>query len=166
MSSIKEANGRVDVLHQQNLTQYDFFNENNKDTFHFQSNAVRHIHTDTPVASLFFSQLNIDSLQDAIRYQVFSKTNNKHVIGKQSETELQIVMRSIYLQYGKHLDNDVVEQVRGLNGKVLDYVVPRILVELNQFVNYRNDITYLPVPLERSKNMSTSGTKFLQMKNF
>ena len=161
-----EANGRVDLSHQSNLIQYGFFNELKKNPNHFESNAIRHIHTNSPVSSLFFSQLNIDTLQNGIRYSVYNSTNTKHIISKQSETELQVIMRSMYLQYSKNMMENVVEQVKELNSKVLDYVVPRILVELNQFVNYRNDLTYLPVPLERSKNMSSAGTKFLHMKEF
>ena len=157
------SNGRVNTLHKSNLTSYDFFKENKKNPHHFQNNAVRHIHTDSKVGSLFFSPENIDILQHGIRYSVYSKTNNKHVIGKQSETELQIIMRSIYLQYSRNLNKEVVKQVKELNSRVLDYAVPKILSELNQYVNYTHDITYLPVPLERSKNMSNTGTKILYM---
>lgn len=158
-----QPNGRVDTLHKTNLTSYDFFKENKKNPFHFQTNAVRHIHTDSEVASLFFSQKNVDVLQDGIRYSIYTKTNYNHTIGKQSETELQIIMRSIYLQYSRNLKEDIVNQVKELNSRVLDYAVPKILSELNQYVNYTHDITYLPVPLERSKNMSTTGTKILYM---
>lgn len=156
-----QSNGRIDTLHQTNLTSYDFFKENIKNPAHFQSNAVRHMHTDNQLASLFFSQENIDIIQEGIRYLVFKHTNNKHIISNQSETELQIIMRSIYLQYAKHNDERVVEEVKSLNSKVLNFAVPQILSELNQFINYTHDITYLPVPLERSKNMSSTGTRVL-----
>jgi len=161
-----KPNGRVDTSHHNNLTQYNFFIENNNKNDHFQFNAIRHIHSESPVGDLFFSQKNIDIVQDGIRYSVYAKTNKTHTIGPQSETELQIIMRSIYLQYSKNRSEDIVVQVRELNSKVLDYVIPRILSELNQYVNYKNDITYLPIPLERSKNMSSKGTKFLHVKEF
>jgi hypothetical protein len=157
------SNGRVDVLHKTNLNSYEFFKENAKNPTHFQSNAVRHIHSESPVAAMFFSQGNIDILQDGIRYAIFKKTNDEHIIGRQSETELQVIMRSIYLQYSKNLTTDIVKQVKSLNSKVLDFAVPKIYSELNQYISYTNDITYLPVPLERSKNMSSKGTKFLYM---
>jgi len=38
-------------------------------------------------------------IQDGIRYQVYLKTDKKHIIDKQSEVELEIIMRSIYLQH-------------------------------------------------------------------
>ena len=167
MSTNRQPNGRINTLHHTNLTKYEFFAEKNKgDHDHFQFNAVRHIHTDTPVGDLFFSTKNIGFLQDGIRYTIYTKTNKRHIIEPQSETELQIIMRSMYLQYSKNRPENVVDQVRDLNTKVLDYVIPRILSELNQYVNYKHDITYLPVPLERSKNMSSKGTEFLHLKQF
>ena len=69
-----ETNGRVETIHHENLTTYDFFNESNKDPEHFKSNAIRHIHTDSEVASLLFSQMNIDILQEGIRYSVYIKS--------------------------------------------------------------------------------------------
>jgi len=158
-----ETNGRVETIHHENLTTYDFFNESKKDPDHFKSNAIRHIHTDSDVASLLFSQMNIDILQEGIRYSVYIKSKGQHVIGKQSETELQIVMRSIYLQYSNNRSTEIVEQVRELNSRILDFVVPTVLSEVHQYVNYTRDINFLPVPLERSKNMSTAGTKVLFM---
>jgi len=161
-----KSNGRVDTIHQENLTRYDFFLENKRNPERYENDAVRHIHSGSEVASLFFLQKNIDILQDGIRYSIFKKTNEKHIIDKQSDTELKVIMRSIYLQYSKNLSNDVIEQVKSLNSKVLDYVVPRILSEILQHIQYKRDITYLPVPLDRSQNMSNKGTKVLEINDF
>jgi hypothetical protein len=75
-------------------------------------------------------------------------------------------MRSIYLQYCKHKPYNIVDQVKELNGKVIDFAVPRILVELNQYVNYKKDASSLPIPLEHSKNVSSKGTKVLHTMQF
>ena len=55
------------------------------------------------VNDLFFSQTNIDALQTGMKNLVASKTNGKHIIGNQSENELMIIMRGIYLEYGQNL---------------------------------------------------------------
>jgi hypothetical protein len=165
-SSRPQSNGRVDALHKNNLTQYDFFLESKKHPERFELDAVRYIHSGSEVANLFFSQKNIDILQDGIRFSVYSKTNNQYVIDKQSDTELKVVMRSIYLQYSKNLPDDLVSQVKSLNSKVLDYVVPRILSELLQHLQYVRDISSLPVPMERSQNMSAKGTRVLEINDF
>ena len=44
--------------------------------------------------------------------------------------------------------------------------VPVVLTELNQYVNYTNDASKLPIPLEHSKNVSPKGTKVLYSGEF
>ena len=75
-------------------------------------------------------------------------------------------MRSTYFQYSRNLPNDIVPQVKELNTKVLEFIVPRIIVELKQYVSYTNDISKLPIPLERAKLDTMKGTKFLHMEQF
>lgn len=113
------------------------------------------------VSDLFFSSKNVDALQEAIRYQVYVKSGNQHIIDRQSVTDLKIVMRSIYLEYGRNLPYDIVGQVKSLNARVLDYVVEKIINEINMYMFYKQDIQNLPVPLERSANVSSAGKKTL-----
>jgi len=148
-----------------NLTSYKFFAEN-VDNNDFRKQGIKNIHTENPISELFFSQHNINILQNGIRYSVFKKTNNSETIGNQSEHELLIIMRSIYLQYCKHKQFNIVEQVKELNSKVIDYAVPNVLVELNQYINYKKDASSLPIPLEHAKNVSSAGTKILYTKEF
>ena len=92
---------------------------------------------------------------------VATKTNGKHIIGNQSENELMIIMRGIYLEYGQNLLTNVVEQVKDLNRKVLDFSVPRILVDLEQYEQYVKDASQVHIPMERSTNVSNKGNKVL-----
>ena len=48
-----------------------------------------------------------------IRYQVYEQSNEQHVVGRQSDTELEIIMRHFYLTYGKN-------QLRILQDKLLN----------------------------------------------
>ena len=105
-------------------------------------------------------------MQDGIRYKVWKETGERYVIGKQSDQELRIVMRSIYYQYAKHLPNDVVGQVRDLNAKVIEWVVPEILSNLRQYEKYRQDASQLPMPMERGPLLTQKGTKTLELKTF
>jgi hypothetical protein len=118
------------------------------------------------VSQLFFSQKNINALQQGIRYMVFKKTCGRFTIDNQSENELKQIMRAMYLEHCRHLPFEVVEQVRTLNAYVIDYAVPRITGELELYMTYRKDISSLPVPLERAQNTSVAGTKTLEMKQF
>ena len=142
-------NGRIDILHFQNLTQYNLFKEQEKNSGDKTNNSVKHMLCEHPVSNMFFSKDNMQILQNGIRYSIYTQTND--IIDNQSETELNLIMRSIYLQYSKNIPYNVVEQVKELNTKVLDYVVPRIYIEMKQYINYANDISKLPIPLERAK---------------
>ena len=158
-------NSKINENQVDNLTSYKFFADN-KSNFDLNTQSIKNIHTENPVSELFFSKHNITTLQNGIRYSVFIKTNNLSVIDFQSEFELLIIMRSIYLQYCKHKQYDIVGQVKDLNSKVLDYAVPKVLVELNQYINYKRDASTLPMPLEHSKNVSQRGTRILYTKEF
>lgn len=160
-----ENNGRVDMSSLKNLTSYKFFEENS-DNHDFQKQGIKNIHVENEVSSLFFSKHNIEIVQSGIRYSVYRKTNNDNVIDNQSENDLLVIMRSIYLQYSKNLPYDIVDQVKRLNSMVLDYCVPNILRELNQYKNYTKDVGSLPMPMEHAKNMSSKGTKINHMKEF
>ena len=70
-----------------------------------------------PVSEVFFSDMNISALHDAIRYRVWIETDKKHVIGQQSRDQLLFVMRSIYLTESRHISGDreaILVQIREL----------------------------------------------------
>ena len=162
-------NGRVDVSSSRfsnmpfPMFQDDDNNKNNAKSNRVGNNGNRER---TPLSDIFFSQTNIDALQEAIRYQVFRQSEDHVVIERQSEVDLRIIMNSIYLEYAKELPYDIVGQVRNLNTIVLAQTVPKIVREIQMYLTYRNDISSLPTPMERSVNMSNRGTKTLETKRF
>ena len=159
-------NGRVvDVLQGDNFRTYNLFQENVKRDG-FSAEAVKGIHVRTKLGDMFFSQQNIDLLQEAIRYQVYKQSCNTHVIDKQSEAELKLVMRAVYLQYSDHHQYDHSSQVKLLNTQVINYCVPRIIQEINMYLYYKKDIGKLPEPLARGEFSSSKGTRQLISKDF
>mgnify|MGYP006276459327 CR=1 FL=1 len=113
------------------------------------------------VSQLFFTPANVELLQHAMRYRVWVETAGKHKIDKQSETDLLIVMRAMYLQHGRNLPYDIKGQVRKLNAFVLDYCVQRIVSEIGMYMRYRHDISHLPVPLDHAPLATTKGSRTL-----
>ena len=117
------------------------------------------IQSSTPLSDAYFSTLNEDSIQEQIRYEVFLKTNK--TIGRQDSTQLQLIMRSIFLQHCKNIPTDILKQIRDLNKIVIDYCVEQIVVQVIQRDNYLRDLEMGPQPMERSINVSNSGEKVL-----
>jgi hypothetical protein len=165
MNSVQQ--GRVTLEKGVSDKLYPLFQEpSGSSTRSFKNEALQgNLIQTTPLSDLYFSQVNIDAVQQGIRYKVYVESKGKYVIGRQSDTELMTIMRSIYLQHAQHQPTNVVGQVKVLNSMVIEFSVPRILAELEQYNTYRKDITTLPVPMERAQNMSNKGSKFLFMRD-
>ena len=118
------------------------------------------------VSQLFYSKQNLQALQDGIRYSVFKLSNGRHNIGEQSNDELIIIMKTMFITHGKNLMYNIVEQVRDLNKIVLDYAVPEIMEQLEMYEKYRHDKAFLPTPLDRSTSTTIKGEKTLEMHDF
>lgn len=157
-------NGRVNALDVVN-NNFNFVQQNNKTNEDNTNMTSRNI-SNTELSNLFFSQMNIDALQKGLKNLVYERTNRKTIIGNQNETELKIIMRSIFLQYGKNQKSNIIEQIRELNKMVLDWAVPEIISNLKQHEVYKKDISTLPMPLERAQLTTQKGTRVLEIKSF
>jgi hypothetical protein len=128
----------------------------------FQNDMLRGNWEHNPISTAFFSRDNLQTIQNNIRREVFNRSQPKgYVIDDQSVDELKIIMRSLYLQYGRNLPNNIPGQVAELNQRVLDWSVPHIMSAVDHYVHYLKDIEAMPVPLARSVHMSRAGTKSL-----
>jgi len=108
--------------------------------------AIESIHTTTPLNFAFFSKDNIDAVQNALRYQVWIRTNKKHIIGRQS--------------------TGVPEQVQELNNIVIEYLIPQVISQVEQYIAYLRDISNPYVIMDRAKNTSVVGEKSFNMARF
>ena len=98
-------------------------------------------------------------IQNAIINEVVQKTGYK--IGRQSELQLQIIMRSLFLQFARNDPCNIKQQIIELDRKVIDYSVDRIIVEISQYLEYKNTLNKLPVPMSHPQNLSNAGEKSL-----
>jgi len=122
---------------------------------------------ETLLSKTYFGPDNMKIIQNAIRKEVYDQSKEKRwVIDEQSADELQIVMRSLYLQYAKNLDYDIPGQIRDLNVLVIEWSVPRILSEIGMYQYYLNDISKLPTPMSHPVSESSAGTKSLPFRKF
>jgi hypothetical protein len=133
----------------------------------FETDMLRGNWETTPVSSGFFNPDNIKLLQNAIRRYVFEKSQPKgYVIDDQSVDEMKIIMRAIYYQYGKNLPFNVGQQIDELNQYVVNWSGPHILSAVDHYYYYLDDISHMPVPLQRSQSLSSAGTKSLPFTTF
>lgn len=115
----------------------------------------------------FFSPENIKIIQNAIRKGVFEESGEKqYIIDDQSVDELKIIMRGIFYQYARNLENNISEQINDLNNKIIDWSVPHIMSAVDHYHYYINDISHLPIPMQQPQNISRAGTRSLPANPF
>jgi hypothetical protein len=138
------------------------FEEKNSSSNNFASEAIKTIVQKNPVSDVFFSKANIDYLQKRIQQIIYEKSNGEYQIGRQSDTELEIIMRSIYLQFAVNRPDDIRAQILDLDTRVLDESVPSIMTGVQQYIQYTKDINrmYEPIDIPRSEN--SKGDKSLE----
>ena len=157
-------NGRVNAMPNFN-NNYQIQKQTQKVT-ETPQNVMSRNYEGSKVSDIFFSTQNIDLLQQGIRNRILNESRGKYNIGRQSDDELKIIMRSIYFQYSQNNMYDIAGQVKLLNTKVLEWSVPQIMTNLKQNEKFIYDISTLPEPLERSQLPSQKGTKTLELKSF
>ena len=155
-------NGRVTLNNNEVIKDMNMFENENQVQNNFQVEALYGIQETSKLNQVFFSKINLNRIQDIIRYKVYEKSDKKYVIDKQSDVELEIVMRSTYLQHSPNLPNKIKEQIDYLNGLVSDWCVEQILPEVQQYFGYIKEIENMPMPIDLPLNLSSKGSRSLR----
>jgi hypothetical protein len=154
-------NGRVIGVSEIRGHELSMFTENNNRNDTFKKHALYGIQNRSPLSDLFFSKANMGRIQDLLRYRVYVASGGKYKIGPQSSIELEIIMKAMFLQHAKHLPSQMAEQINELNRLVVEYAWPKVLSEVEQYIEYCRDLENLPVPIDLPKNVSSKGTRTL-----
>ena len=154
----RQKNGGLIQMEQgESSRPYDLFKGSSK-AQNTDVSIISNIVVPNSLSRTFFSNDNVERIQLQIINEV-SKQFQKQ-IAKQSYQELQIIMKSMYLQYGRNLPDDIEGQVIILNKYVVDECVRIIGPNVLQYNKYIEDITS-PIPvMPRSQNVSNKGYKF------
>jgi hypothetical protein len=143
----KVNNGRVDIKSPNTSTLFEMYDKipaNQCVTFR---NPTEGLWTDTYLSQAFFSQQNIQIIQNGIRAGVYHKSNGQYTIGPQDCDSLKIVMRSVYLQHAANQPNNITQQVAELNKIVLNYCIQQVYSEAQGYMKYIDDASTLVVPI-------------------
>lgn len=113
-----------------------------------------------PLMRLFFSKENVDHLLKVI-CRLVEEFSPKYKISPeaQNKNELLTVMRSMYFQVPTNPHGDMKEDLCRLNRGVLDWIVPRTIVNIQSYLGYVRDQSTRRVTIPRAENVSTAGTR-------
>ena len=111
--------------------------------------------------TIFFSEENIDLINKQLILSVYYNSNKQFKIQNQSTDNLIIIMRYIFIEYARHLPYDILKQIKELNNRVVDEIVPTIITNINQKIDYLKEINNprqlleLPQNVHKTKNLKS-----------
>ena len=149
-------NGRVNIQGPDTsylFNMYDKIPANQCATFR---NPTEGLWDDSTLSIAFFSQQNIQILQNGIRAGVYHKSDNQYIVGPQDCDSLQIVMRSVFLQNSANKPDNIPQQISELNKIVLNYCIQQVYGEAQGYVKYMSDVSTLVVPIAHPVMVSNS----------
>jgi hypothetical protein len=161
----KLNNGRINIKSPNTLSlfqMYDKIPANQCVTFR---NATEGLWSSTSLSQAFFSQQNIQMLQNGIRAGVYKKSNNQYVIGLQDCDSLKIIMRSVFLQHSANQSENYQTQIINLNKIVLNYCIQQVYSEAQGYMKYIDDVSTLVVPIAPPV-MTSNNDRQLELKSW
>jgi hypothetical protein len=160
-----------DIKNYNKYTDIDNVNSNEKNNWatenSIQKSLLKSVYTPTPLGEVFFSPDNINRLQNKIKKSVFIETKGKYKLQiDQNESDLLIVMRAVYIQDSYNAPYRIIHQVKELNEKVINRILPDMISNIKQNEEYLNviDKPMDPIPLPVNVNtlvLSPAGTAIL-----
>jgi hypothetical protein len=108
----------------------------------------------SPLSNEFFGPINVNRIQTDLRTLVRAKTG--YNIDRQSDEQLAIIMRAVYVLEARH-GIDIPSEIARLNAIVIGETAQQVGSGLAQYLAYLRDASQMPVPLERSVNASIKG---------
>ena len=104
----------------------------------------------------FFSDENIELINKQLILTVYNKSNQKYKISLQKKESLIIVMRYVFLEHARHLPYDIVRQIQELNCRVVGEILPSVMTNVEQTIDYLDEISnprkLLPLPINVHHN--------------
>jgi hypothetical protein len=121
-----------------------------------QKSVLKSIYTPTPLGEIFFSPENIGRLQKQIKKEIFIRSNGKYKLNvDQNESDLLVVMRAVYISDAVNSPYRIVHQVKELNHRTIERIIPDMLSMIKQDQQYLNEldrpINVLPYPVNVSR---------------
>jgi hypothetical protein len=161
----KVNNGRVNIKSPDTsvlFKMYDKIPANQCVTFR---NPTEGLWNETPLSQAFFSQENIQIIQNGIRSGVYKRSNGQYVIGDQDCDSIKIIMRSVFLQYSANKPSSIPQQIIELNNIVLNYCIQQVYSEAQGYMKYIDDVSTLAVPIAHPVQASNNDRQ-LELKSW
>ena len=156
-------NGRVDIKTPNTSKLFQMYDKIPAHQCSSFRNPTEGLWDSTPLSQAFFSQQNIQLIQNGIRAGVYHISNGQYTIGPQDCDSLKIVMRSVFLQNSANQPDNIPQQIAQLNNIVLEYCIQQVYSEAQGYMKYINDASTLVVPISHPV-MANDNDRQLELK--
>jgi hypothetical protein len=157
------SNGRVDIKTPNTCNLFAMYDKIPAHQCTTLRNPTEGLWENTVLSDVFFSNKNIQIIQNGIRAGVYKQSRGVYVIGPQDCDSLKIIMRSVFLQYSSNMKNNITHQVHELNQLVLNYCIQQIYSEAKGYMQYLVDASTMYTPIQHPI-LSKDNDKNLEMK--
>lgn len=157
-----EYQRHANFLFKEHYGDYKIVDEEKVPDDYIYLDIIKTLQERNPLMDFFFSKKNLDHLQRLCQEMVRHQSSGEYKISRQNDSELLTVMRSIYIQTPTNpfLDGrNFKEEICKLNKNVLDWVVPKLLVNIQQYLGYVRDQGNTTYPPAQPQFMSSAGLK-------
>ena len=101
-------------------------------------------------------------VQKKIKIAVRQRTNGQFNLEEdQDPRDLNLAMKSIYIEHARPNSTGLVRQVKWLNNQVIDEILPGIITNIKQYYGYLKDINSPLKPIPRPQNVNAAGRRIL-----
>lgn len=172
LSDYTRPEGVIDpILNTINKGSY-LLSKNENATSSDNSYVLGNLHSKTLLTSMFFSDRNINNIQDLLKIIIYREMDA--VIDTQSVPELLTVMRSLFLRFNQHppdiqhsmtpkqvaeISELYTREVVRLNELLIKTILPGIISQLQGYLDYIRDLDRGIYVMENPQQVSSAGTK-------
>lgn len=141
------------TIHDLYRTPFLFTQEHRNNYGNVAKMALKGIQCTTDLSNLFFSDENIKRIMKKIRKEVRVRTNNQFSLDVDPNVRDVIIhMTAVYKEHARFLPNKIVHQVKKLNEKVIDEILPGLITNIKQYWGYLKEINKPLDPIARPVN--------------
>ena len=144
---MNNQNGRVNIMGPNLTTKFSMMDKIPINTNTNYQNVLTGNFERSRLSDAFFSQQNIQIIQNSLRKGVHDKSGGTILIDNQPHDSIVSIMRSMYLQHSKNLETNIPGQIQELNNYVLNYAINNVYSEAVAYIKYRQDASTMHVPM-------------------
>jgi len=139
-------------------TPFIFIQGSQEQFYNASKQMLKGIRQEDILGKVFFHPRNVKIIQSQLQKQVYIASGKQWIIEEQDETDVYVVMRSIFLSYARHDPNiEIRDQIKELNNLTVDSIVPGIISEIRANLGYLEKIFTPLQVMDRPQNVSVAG---------